>query len=119
VRTKRLTFNCFVDYAFGKNNEYTSSTSTVQTFPNPVETTITETSDETKTWLVQAGIGIKYNITKHLSVYTEVPYALISDKTTSGVNITDDGTLTTSNSTSSSLRSKIYLPTTVYLVLRF
>jgi hypothetical protein len=119
VRTKRLTFNGFADYAFGKSAEYTSSTSTVQTFPNPLETTITETSDETKTWLVQAGVGIKYNITRHLSIYTEVPYALISDKTTSSVNITQDGELTTSTTTGSLLRTKIYLPTTVYLVLRF
>lgn len=119
VNNKKLAFNCFADFSFGTNALYTTNTSTSQTFPNPLQTITTETSDVTKSKIFQAGVGVKYNFTRNLSVYTEVPYAFIKEKTSSDVSINDTGEITKSQDNTSVFRTKIYLPTTVYLVLRF
>jgi hypothetical protein len=119
VNTKRLTLNGFTDYLLENISRETANTTTAQAFPNPVQKITTETSDKTKGSGFQFGVGIKYNIHKHLSVYAEAPFSFMAETTTSDVKINDTGTIEETNSTIKTSGTRFFVPTTVYLVLRF
>lgn len=120
VRQKQLTFNAFADFLYHNSGSKTVNTQTTQVFGNPVDVITVLTSDITKGMGAQIGAGIKYNIYKHLSLYAEVPISILSSKTTSKVNISSNS-FPSSNTTTSSKNTttRIFLPTTIYLVLRF
>jgi hypothetical protein len=119
LATKRLAFNAFADYVIGNTTLYFANTATAQTFPNPTQTITTEATDVTATRGGQVGVGVKFNFTKNISVYTEMPYAFLSDRYSSEIKITDTGDLTVTNTNTNTFRTKLYVPTTIYLVLRF
>jgi hypothetical protein len=119
VNYKKVTLNGFVDYAGTSYKTETSNTSTVQAFPNPVQTLTTETLETTKGSGFQAGVGVKYNLHKHLALYAELPFMFMTQKLSSTVTINDTGTIETTTSSSKVSTSQVFIPTTVYLVLRF
>lgn len=119
VRSKKLTLNCFGDVILEKIKAETVSTTTMQTFGNPIETVYTKSNDQIDGIGAQIGVGVKYNIIKHLSVYIEVPFVFVTEKTTSSffttqVGVVPDPTIPVVNS-----QTKVFLPTTVYLILKF
>ncbi len=110
----RLTFNVFADILYENLSLKSINTSTSQSFPNPINTTKVTSSDLTTGYGVQAGVGVKYNLYKHLSVYAEVPLSLLLETTTSKVTIEESGSPTenTTNKTSSN-NTRITLPSTL------
>lgn len=119
VSTKHLTLNGFGDYLIENISRETANTTTAQSFPNPVQKITTVTTDKTKGSGFQIGVGVKYNIHKHLSVYAEAPFSFMAEKTTSDVMINDTGTIEETNTTIKTSGTRFFVPTTVYLVLRF
>jgi hypothetical protein len=119
IKQNRITLNAFADVLYGQS-KLESVNTTIQSFPTGTITTTSTSSDETSSVGGQVGVGIKYNLYKHLSIYAEVPVTFLSGTTTSDVLVAE--TLqptqkTTSKSTSTSI--SILVPTTIYLVLRF
>ena len=119
VRSRRLTLNCFADFVSENISLKTANTTTAQSFPDPIQNITVTTNDVTKGVGAQVGVGVKYNFTRHLSIYAEVPFTFISEKITSTVNVNDTGTSTQTITTTKNFNTQIILPTTVYLVLRF
>lgn len=120
VRQNRLTFNAFADVLYHNSGAKTVNTQTTQVFGNPVDVITIITSDITTGIGGQIGAGVKYNIYKHLSIYAEVPISIVSAETVSKVDISSSSFPTTSTVTKSKNKStNIFLPTTIYLVLRF
>lgn len=119
VSYKRLTLNGFADYLLEKIKTETANTTTAQSFPNPVQKITTETTNKTNGSGAQIGVGVKYNIYKHLSVYAEAPLSFLAQTVTSDVMINDTGTIEDFNTTVKTSSVKFFVPTTVYLVLRF
>jgi hypothetical protein len=119
IHNKRITLNVFADYVRSDTKDETIATTTVQTFPNPTQRITTETSDKSTAEGAQAGVGIKFNIYKHLSLYTEAPLSYTTKVSKSTVNINDTGTNSWSVSTVRTSGLLFYIPTTIYLVLRF
>ena len=120
VRQNRLTLNCFADVLYENFSTKTVNTFTSQSFPNPVISTKSTSTDILTGIGAQVGVGLKYNIYKHLSLYAEVPIGFITENTTSKVLLEQSGSAPdNSTNKSSSTTIKITIPTTVYLVLRF
>lgn len=120
VKQNRITLNAFADVLYENFSLKTINTSTSQSFPNPVVTIKTTSSDVVTGVGGQIGVGVKYNLYKNLSVYAEVPFGFMIETSTSKVTIEETGSPadnSTTKSNSSSLR--ITIPTTIYLVLRF
>jgi hypothetical protein len=119
VSFKRVTLNTFLDYAGAYHKSETVTTTTVQSFPNPVTNITTETADITKMSGVQTGIGIKYTIHKHLSLYTEMPVGFYISNLESTVSITQSGVKDFTKTTTITSGAQVTIPATIYLVLRF
>lgn len=119
IKTRRLTANVFGDYIYSKNLISSSNTSTVQVFPDPVSTLKVESLDKTVGNGSEVGVGLKYNILKHLSVYTEVPVVFLAKKTRSETKINDSGVIDKTSTSVSINTLQVILPTTIYLVLTF
>jgi hypothetical protein len=120
VKQNRITFNAFFDNIIESVNAKTANTFTSQTFPNPIEKTTTTSTDKTTGFGGQIGVGVKYNIYKRLSIYTEIPLSFITRSIASEVLIEETGSpddKTTTKITDQSL--KVTVPATIYLVLRF
>ena len=120
LRTKRFAVNIFADGFLQENSITSSNTFTTQVFPDPVVTRTVQATDESFGGGVQGGFGLKFNMAKHLSLYTEVPIIYTSESHLIEDFIAETGepeikskTLTQSSGT------RIALPVTVYLVLRF
>ena len=118
--TKRLAFNVFFDGFLFENSTSSSNTFTTQVFPDPIVTRTVKSTDEAFGGGVQGGFGVKFNFTKHLSLYTEVPLTytkeshLVEDVISeSGEPDIESRSLTTVSGT------RIALPVSIYLVLRF
>ncbi|MBY0375122.1 MAG: hypothetical protein K2Q23_14085 [Bryobacteraceae bacterium] len=119
VNTKKITANLFADFIYGKTKAQTLTTTTVQSFPNPLSTTKTDINDVTKQFGAEVGVGVKFNFYKNLSLYTEVPVVFSKSTATSIVNITQDG-ISDKTTTNSSLKNiNIIVPATLYLILNF
>lgn len=119
IKTKRFVGNVFGDYVYSKSLISSVNTSTMQTFPNPISTLKVESTDKTSGNGGEVGVGLKYNIIKHLSVYIEVPLVLTSRLTTIETKVNDSGVIDKTSSTVRNNDFKIILPTTLYLVLTF
>jgi len=120
VKTKRLTLNVFGDFLTEKITQQSINTQTTQAFGNPQMTTTTTSDDDVNGTGFQAGVGVKFNIYKHLSLYTEIPISYMSEKNTTKDVIESTGTPTrTATSSFKVSTTRITLPVTVYLVLRF
>ncbi len=119
VRTKRITFNCFGDLILEKVSSESANTFTMQVFPNPVQTVTTKSTDKIDGIGGEVGVGVKFNIAKHLSIYAEVPIVYVTEKTSSGVTTTQPGVIQQPPTTGKNTLTSIILPTTLYLVLRF
>jgi hypothetical protein len=120
LHSRWLNLNFFVD-GFITNNEQTSSnTSTVQIFPNPVTFRTVFTSERVHGGGVQGGAGLRLNITRHLSFYfeTAIVYSslthVIEDKITETAK--DDQS---SKSLTNGKETRIDLPNTFYIMIRF
>ena len=109
----------FADFIYGKTNIQTLTTTTLQVFPNPLSTTKSDITDVSKTIGGEAGVGIKFNFYKNLSIYTEVPIIFSKSTGTSIVNITDNGVSDITTTNNSSQNFHIIVPATLYLVLNF
>src|SRR5207244_3784882 len=107
------------DYVFAKTKTETATTVTAQAFPDPIQTIKTKTSDIILGEGAQAGVGIKFMIYKHLYLYAEAPMTLITEKTTNEIEINDTGTLNESKATVRNTYLQFYVPTTIYVLLRF
>lgn len=119
IKTKRFAGNVFGDFVYSQTLISSVNTSTMQSFPNPISTLKVESMDKTVGKGGEVGVGLRYNIFKHLSVYTEVPFVFTSKLTTINTKVNDSGVI---DKTSSSVRNndiQIILPTTLYLVLTF
>jgi len=116
---KRITLNAFADYVFAKSETETATTVTAQAFPDPIQTITTETSDVTRAEGWQTGFGIKCNIYKHLCLYAEAPITILIQKNTSEVSINDSGELSGSSTIIRTTSIQFYVPTTLYIVLKF
>jgi len=119
VKSKRIILNCFADYVFENIKSETANTATTQVFPNPRQIITTETSETTRGEGAQAGVGIKLNIHKYISLYAELPVTYVTRVSHSRILINDTGEEEESVSTSRVSTAQVFLPTTVYLVLRF
>jgi hypothetical protein len=120
VKQNRVTLNAFADMIYENFELRTTNTETVQSFGDPVHNITTTTVDQTNGMGGQLGVGVKYNLYKHLSLYAEIPFTFLSSTVTSNVLIEEDGfpdDITNSKSTGTSV--KIIVPATIYLVLRF
>jgi hypothetical protein len=120
IKQNRITLNAFADVLYGQSKLESVNTSTMQSFPTGTITTTSTSSDKTSSVGGQVGVGIKYNLYKHLSIYAEVPVTFLSGTTTSDVLVVETQQptqKTTSKSASTSI--SILVPTTIYLVLRF
>lgn len=116
---KRATFNVFADYVSADHRTETSNTSTVQTFPNPVERVTTETLDFTRAEGAQVGVGVKFNVYKNISLYAEMPFTYTQQRTGTSVTIDDSGIVDSSVNKTWTTNTQFYIPTTIYFVLRF
>jgi hypothetical protein len=116
---KRATFNVFIDYVSADHKTETSNTSTVQTFPNPIERITTETTDYTRAEGGQVGVGLKFNVYKNLSLYAEMPLTYTQQRTGTSVVINESGDIDSSTNTTWTNNTQFFIPTTIYLVLRF
>jgi len=119
IKSRRFTANVFGDYIYTHNNLYSTNTSTTQTFPNPISTLTVESNDNTVGNGGEVGVGLKYTIIKHLSIYAEVPLVFLARQTSSTTSINDSGNLSLTISSVKNSSSQIILPTTIYLVLTF
>lgn len=120
VQFKKITLNAFADAVYFSGKSETANTFTSQSFPNPISTITTITSDNTTAIGGQIGVGVKYNFNKHLALYTEVPVVLLNSNIKTEVSIQEKGSPAEVESSSiKSLNIQVFLPTTVYLVLRF
>lgn len=119
VKTKRLTCMGYADFITSSSNMTSTNTSTVQSFPNPVISIKTESIDKSSGVGAEVGVGLKFNILKHLSIYTEVPLVFNSNNVASQVTITQSGIADKTKSTVYQNSFQIILPTTLYLVLTF
>jgi hypothetical protein len=119
VKSKKVTLNAFADVIIEKISNESVNTTTTQIFPNPPQTITTRSYDKIDGIGGQAGVGVKFNIIKHLSVYAEVPIVFINEKTTSGLVTNQPGVIPQPDDTSKSSLTSVILPTTIYLVLRF
>jgi hypothetical protein len=120
IQYKRLTCNLFGDYIYERGRLETSTTTTMQVFPDPKITQTVKSSTNIDGNGFQAGVGVKFNIYKNLFLYTEVPVTYLSEKIVSEDSIKETGEAelnTTTNSYQSGTR--IALPNTIYLILRF
>jgi hypothetical protein len=116
---KRVTLNFFADYVFGETSLYSANISTIQTFPNPIQTLTTEAEDKTEITGGQVGVGVRYSFHKKLGIYIEVPYAVTKERLSSRLSVTESGETSSSYDFSVLYAQRIYLPTTIYLILRF
>lgn len=120
VQFKKITLNGFADGVYFSGKSETANTTTAQAFPDPVTTITTITSDKTIGVGGQIGVGVKYNFNKHLALYTEIPMLLFNTNNKTEVSIQEKGSpAETESSSIKSLNIQVFLPTTVYLVLRF
>jgi len=119
VRSKKVTLNCFGDLILEKISSETAFTSTIQIFPNPVQSQTNKSSDIINGIGGEIGVGVKYNIVKNLSIYAEVPIVFVTEKTTSETYLSLGNTVQTDKISSKNSVTRIIIPTTIYLVLRF
>ena len=119
IKGRRFKANVFGDYIRNQTLMSTANTSTVQSFPDPVSTITVESLDKTIGNGAEAGVGLQYNILRHLSVYIEVPLVFMSKQTLTETTINDSGVTDKTSSLINSKNFQIILPTTVYLVLKF
>ncbi|MES2679258.1 MAG: outer membrane beta-barrel protein [Bacteroidota bacterium] len=119
VKSKRVTLNGFADVIFEKFSSESVNTSTTQTFPNPVQTFTDKSYNKINGIGGEAGVGVKFNLVKHLSIYAEVPIVFLTEKSTSGIATNRPGVIPQPDNKSTTSLTSIILPTTIYLVLRF
>ena len=120
VKYNRLTLNAFGDGIYQNNSFNTVDTQTLTNGPVNTTSITTLSSDKTTGIGAQVGVGIKYTIYKHLSAYIEVPITFVAQTTNSDVTTTRTNYPVVKNTTKSTYNStSIFLPTTLYLVLRF
>lgn len=118
---KHFTANAFVDGVFGMDNTSTITTATTNTggFPQTVATIKTETSSETKSIGGQLGFGLKYAINKRILLYTECPVQFLMSTTKTTDRTAFPGFLDVQFQDTETIGTKIFIPTTVYLLIKF
>jgi hypothetical protein len=117
---KRVTLNAFADYLVKRAGTESVSTTTFQLTFDPIKTKTVTMSDKVNGMGGQVGVGVKFNIFKQLSLYTEVPLSYMREERVTEELIQIKGTADQINrKVFNNNRTKITLPTTIYLVLRF
>lgn len=120
VNTKNFAFNFFVDGVLLNSTNETVNSFTFQAFPDPVGTRTVKISEKSSGAGAQAGIGLKWKITKLFCLYTEMPFSFVSTIAEIRDEIQQTGMpVISDNSVSRSTGINFDLPLTVYLVLRF
>lgn len=120
ISHKRFTFNVFGDYLYGNQFSESRTTSTLQTHPDPFLIVTNRQVSETYSHGLQAGIGIKVQLHKILCLYAELPVGYLLTKTDLENVRSDNGGGYDSNKVINwQSNTRITLPSTVYLVLRF
>jgi hypothetical protein len=120
LKRNRLTLNAFADLLYSSSGAETVNTHTVQNFGDPVQEIHTTTSDSQSGMGAQVGVGVKYDIVRNLAIYLEVPLSYMSETLNTNVVIKEIGLPDNkSNTKFTNTRTTLFLPTTVYLVLRF
>lgn len=119
LNANKFVFNAFADGLFNYNTSKTVNSFTTTQFPTSTVTTKTTSEDLTTGIGGEIGFGIKYNFTKHLSLYTETPLQFVSSNTKSTVKVEKSGTLTQTTDKFYNQGVSIFLPTTLFLILRF
>lgn len=120
AKFNRVTLNAFADFLSKNQKLETTTTTTLQVFPNPKTTQTIESSEKLSGAGAQVGVGVKVNVYRQLSLYIEVPVSFMSETSTTYDLLRESGMpdlVEKSSSTTNGI--KIVLPTTVYLVLRF
>ena len=111
--------NFFFDGFLTNTITRSSNTFTAQVFPNPVITRTVTSRDDFRGGGVQAGIGVRFMMTRKFGIYTEMP--LVYSKV---YHVTEDQIMETGASTtkqkSVTVASgfKLVVPVTIYLLLR-
>ena len=117
---KRVGFNSFVDGTLFVNDFKCRSTTTVQTFPNPITTQEANSKNNTLGFGLQTGFGVKIKVFKNLSFYTEVPVGVVFSTTKISDSIKTENTAEISNKSSvNNTDFRITAPVTLYLLLNF
>ncbi len=119
VKSGHITLNGFADFVTERFKRETANTFTSQSIQSPIENNKLVTTDRTTGYGAQVGVGVKYNIYKHLSIYAEVPMVFLSESVTSDVTLTNSSGINNTYSSSDKSSTRIIIPTTIYLVLRF
>jgi hypothetical protein len=120
VRSTRLHFNCFADYLWLNSSLVTTNSSTVQVFPDPIVTRTVRSSDETRGSGLQGGVGVQVKLWKYLSLYAETSFIYTVETREIEDLLRESGVEdVTTRSSSTIAGTRIALPATVYLVLRF
>jgi hypothetical protein len=116
---KKVTINAFVDYIYQKQGIESTTTTTIQVFPNPISTRTVRGEDMTEGKGIQGGVGLMLHMNRHLSLYTETPVSyLVQNQTVEDfVSETGEADIITKSTTRTS-GIKIALPVTIYLVFR-
>jgi hypothetical protein len=65
------------------------------------------------------GVGLKFNVYKNLSLYAEMPLTYTQQRTGTSVVINESGDIDSSTNTTWTNNTQFFIPTTIYLVLRF
>lgn len=120
LTTSKLTINLFADGVYYHTLEQTMETSTVQANASPgIERTLLSTYKQNSIG-GQAGMGVKYNLLKNLSLYAEIPvtWVYVTSLNESTLRVTDEEDVV-QNTKTKGYSSWVLPPTTIYLVLRF
>jgi hypothetical protein len=117
---KVVTFNLFGDFVTSRSKLETISTTTFQTFPDPIITRTTKIAEHGTGYGYQAGFGLKVDIYKNLSLYTEMPFTWFLNRIDNeSLEVDDGGKYSQTISRRYVSTYFVTLPTSVYLVLRF
>jgi hypothetical protein len=120
VHHKRFTFNAFFDFVTSNGSSESMRTTTTNVFPDPFIRERTENKFTITGRGIHFGVGLKLNVHKHISFYTEIPFMFMWQNVGFDQTIKETGLDDSIRHSSSSVftRQNI-LPATVYIVMRF
>ena len=113
---KRIVANSFIDVITSRNFSRTET----QTSLGPGASIITILENNNNAFGLDLGFGVKYKFNQHISLYTEVPLQIAATTSSSyDSQIVQGGGNTTTISKGSGFDTRIFLPTTLFLVISF
>jgi hypothetical protein len=113
---KKIVANSFIDVITSR----TATRTETQTSLGPGIDVITILENENSAFGLDLGFGVKYKFNQHISLYTEVPLQIAATTSSNyDSQIVQGSGNTTTISKGSGIDSRIFLPTTLFLVISF